>query len=250
MTITLRATKGSALTFNELDGNFTDLEGQIDAHLADTSDAHDASAISFSATGGISSTDVQAAIAELDTEKLGSAHSSATTGTHGVTGTVVGTSDTQTLTNKTIVAASNTITTAASGGLSATELNAALAELQAAITALENKTVNVQTGYVSSSASVGSGSTVISTGSGEDAKYVDVTITAVSAVANCSVEFVGGATDGGTSTGATAEYLGTSSSVAIKTTARLTSTTNLRIATSLTTAGFISGRWQVTDHGA
>ena len=45
------------------------------------------------------------------------------------TGVVVGTTDTQTLTNKTIVAASNTITTAASGTLAATELNAALAEL-------------------------------------------------------------------------------------------------------------------------
>ncbi len=30
MTITLRNTKGSALTFNELDGNFTDLVNQIE----------------------------------------------------------------------------------------------------------------------------------------------------------------------------------------------------------------------------
>lgn len=43
---------------------------------------------------------------------------------------LVGTTSTQTLTNKTLVAASNTITTAASGNLAATELNAALAELQ------------------------------------------------------------------------------------------------------------------------
>jgi hypothetical protein len=43
---------------------------QLAAHLADTSDAHDASAISFSATGNLSSTDVQAAIAELDSEKV------------------------------------------------------------------------------------------------------------------------------------------------------------------------------------
>lgn len=45
-------------------------------------------------------------------------------------GTVVGTTDTQTLTGKTIVVASNTITTAASGNLAATELDSALAELQ------------------------------------------------------------------------------------------------------------------------
>ena len=38
------------------------------AHIADTSDAHDASAISFSPTGTIASTDVQAAIAEVASE--------------------------------------------------------------------------------------------------------------------------------------------------------------------------------------
>lgn len=41
----------------------------VTAHLALGTDAHDASAISFSATGNLSSTDVQAAIAELDSEK-------------------------------------------------------------------------------------------------------------------------------------------------------------------------------------
>jgi hypothetical protein len=43
------------------------LEG-LEDHLQDTSDAHDASAISFSPTGSISSTNVQAAIAELISE--------------------------------------------------------------------------------------------------------------------------------------------------------------------------------------
>lgn len=38
-------------------------------HLNDATDAHDASAISFAAVGTVSSTTVQAAIAELDTEK-------------------------------------------------------------------------------------------------------------------------------------------------------------------------------------
>lgn len=57
-------------------------------HLADTVDAHDASAISFSATGTISSTDVQAAIAELDSEKaavaepIAAAHISDTSDAH------------------------------------------------------------------------------------------------------------------------------------------------------------------------
>ena len=49
-------------------------QAELDAHLNDTVDAHDASAISFVATGGIAATDVQAAIAELDTEKSGTAH--------------------------------------------------------------------------------------------------------------------------------------------------------------------------------
>jgi hypothetical protein len=40
------------------------------SHLADTTDAHDASAISFSPTGLVASTDVQAAIAEVSGEKL------------------------------------------------------------------------------------------------------------------------------------------------------------------------------------
>lgn len=45
-------------------------------------------------------------------------------------GTLVGETATQTLTNKTVVAANNTITTAASGNLTSTELDAALSELQ------------------------------------------------------------------------------------------------------------------------
>jgi hypothetical protein len=42
------------------------------AHIADATDAHDASAISFSPTGTIAATDVQAAIAEVATEAGGS----------------------------------------------------------------------------------------------------------------------------------------------------------------------------------
>lgn len=63
---------GSGLDADLLDGNssafFATATGLSD-HLADPTDAHDASAISFSATGNIVATDVQAAIAELDTEK-------------------------------------------------------------------------------------------------------------------------------------------------------------------------------------
>jgi hypothetical protein len=41
----------------------------LSGHTGDTSDAHDASAISVTPTGAIAATDVQAALAELDTEK-------------------------------------------------------------------------------------------------------------------------------------------------------------------------------------
>lgn len=44
-------------------------QAELDAHLSDAADAHDASAISNVAAGGISATTVQAAIDELDLEK-------------------------------------------------------------------------------------------------------------------------------------------------------------------------------------
>lgn len=136
----------SAVTSTELEylsGTTSNVQTQIDAnetaindHLADTTDAHDASAISNVASGNLASTNVQDSLEELqadvDTRALDSdldAHT-ADTSAHGVTGDVVGTTDTQTVTNKTIVAADNTITTAASGNLTSTELNAALSELQ------------------------------------------------------------------------------------------------------------------------
>lgn len=54
------------------------LASDLTAHTGDTSGAHAASAISFSATGGIASTDVQAAIAELDSEKLSTSAAAST----------------------------------------------------------------------------------------------------------------------------------------------------------------------------
>lgn len=46
-------------------------QAELDAHVNDTTDAHDASAISFSPTGSIAATDVQAAIAEVASEAGG-----------------------------------------------------------------------------------------------------------------------------------------------------------------------------------
>lgn len=45
-------------------------QAELDAHLNDTSDAHDASAVSFAPTGSIAATDVQAAVAEVASEYI------------------------------------------------------------------------------------------------------------------------------------------------------------------------------------
>lgn len=57
------------------------------AHLADATDAHDASAISFAPTGTIAATDAQAAIAEVATEAAAelAAHVNDTTTAHAAT---------------------------------------------------------------------------------------------------------------------------------------------------------------------
>lgn len=70
----------------------TALEAALDAHIADATDAHQASAVGFSPTGGFVGNNVQAALNELNGWPTKATPS----------GTVVGTSDTQTLSNKTL----------------------------------------------------------------------------------------------------------------------------------------------------
>ena len=152
----------SGLTATEVQAAIDEVEGRVDTaesdlttHEADTSThgvteiigASEAqtlttktivvasNTVTTAASGNLVATELNTALAELqtdiDTRLAGSeltTHESDTS-THGVT-TIVGISESQTLTNKTIVAASNTITTTASGTLAATELNAALAELE------------------------------------------------------------------------------------------------------------------------
>jgi hypothetical protein len=58
--------------------DFDSFATDLTAHLNDTSDAHDASAISFTPAGNVAATDVQAAIAELDSEKLSTSAAAST----------------------------------------------------------------------------------------------------------------------------------------------------------------------------
>lgn len=86
----------------------------------------------------------------------------------------------------------------------------------------------VQTGFLNSAAT--------SAGAGEDAKFVDTTITAVSAINQCYPDFKG----------AISRAAGSQQT---QLTARLTSTTNLRISDSSNTLANITGRWYVIDFG-
>jgi hypothetical protein len=97
------------ISSTDVQAAINELDGDIQAHINDTSDAHDASAISNVPAGTISATDVQAAINELDGDIQG--HVTATQNVHGIGAgnSVVGTGTTQTLTNKTIDGDDNTI---------------------------------------------------------------------------------------------------------------------------------------------
>lgn len=109
------------LAATDVQGALNELQSDIDTralasdlsnHINDVADAHAASAITNTPSGNLAATDLQSAVDELqsdiDTRALDSdltTHISDTS-THGVSGDLVGTSDTQTLTNKTIQGAS------------------------------------------------------------------------------------------------------------------------------------------------
>lgn len=74
MTITLRGTKGSALTHAEMDGNFTDLDGRVITALADSSDAQaDATQALLDAAAAQADADTATALAATYTAATASA---------------------------------------------------------------------------------------------------------------------------------------------------------------------------------
>lgn len=105
-----------AVVATDVQSAIAEVDSDLTVHLTDTIDAHDASAISSIPAGNLAATDVQSALNELQsdvdtraTSAALSAHTEASSGVHGVVGSVVGTSDAQALTNKTIDADQNTI---------------------------------------------------------------------------------------------------------------------------------------------
>ena len=82
---------------------------------------------------------------------------------------------------------------------------------------------SIQTGYAAD--------TIAAAGSGEDTNYRDITITAVGSTAKCRIVWVVGEVG-----------------AALICTARLTSTTNLRVSRNTTGGTMPAGRWTVIEY--
>lgn len=140
-------------------------------------------------------------------------------------------------------------------------LDAAISTRAAASTALSNTTwTATKAGYLDQAISSLPASaiksiqsdflpiTVATVGTGEDLKYVDVTITSVD-TAKCFVSFVGGSASGNAGNCYIKSGSGTTS-VTYMCSARLTTSTNLRISSPQNDAlaPSIAGRWTVIEY--
>lgn len=96
---------------------------------------------------------------------------------------------------------------------------------------------SVQTGYTSGAS--------LSSGSGEDTRYRDITISAVADITKCVVSFVGGG--GPSDTAAAYKTDDSSASYSYLIFPRLTSTTNLRLSSAIAVTNLL-GRWTVVEY--
>lgn len=132
---------GNYFSSSNVEGALQEAAAATAAHLADTSDAHDASAISYAGSTNLSASDVESALDELDSEKAPLA-SPTFTGTPAAPTATTGTSTTQVastafvqqeltvhLNDTSAAHAASAISYAGSTNLSATDVEAALDEL-------------------------------------------------------------------------------------------------------------------------
>lgn len=96
---------------------------------------------------------------------------------------------------------------------------------------------SIQTGYV---ATIG-----IASGTGEEARYLDVTVSAVANIAKCLVTFNGSANTAGSTTSSSYNQ---STSVFLIPTIRMLNSTTIRIMVSSSAANAIVGRWTLVEY--
>lgn len=96
---------------------------------------------------------------------------------------------------------------------------------------------SIQTGFVQASFSL--------FGSGEEARYIDVTVSAVTNVAKCFVTFNGSANSGGS---LTAAYYNSTITFTVIPTVRVLNSTTIRIMSSNASATNITGRWTLIEY--
>jgi hypothetical protein len=118
---------------DEVAGSLSGIQSDIDDHIADTADAHDASAISVTPTGNLAADDVQEALVELQTD----------------VDTRITASSADVLANKSIDADSNTITNIDNADIKA---GAAIARTKLASGSNDHVIINDDSGVLSSEA--------------------------------------------------------------------------------------------------